>query len=282
MRSDERQREAKPLRILILCPQRLVRDGLRLLAEEDAGVSVAGSAESLQDVEEHPPDRSPDVIVVVEGWNGRACTPEVRGLKATDPEAAVLVISSSVESAHIQNVIAAGATAFVPLTVGLDYTFPRGWYANLPPVGPRALPRAGSRRPPRLPVRSTGEKLPSRRARARTGWGPGGRDLVGFGRQPRPRPVPGAHLLRGGQPGVGGGPLPRGWPRRFAVRSLERGGPGLCPSQGELLTPPSRNLDLHRSEQNRYVSPPTSTADASSGTRIPHTGSRYGPFGFVR
>jgi DNA-binding NarL/FixJ family response regulator len=156
-------RTARPVGILIVCPHRLAREGLRLVAEQDEGLKVVASAASADEAEELMPLFSPDVIAVGQGWDSERCASAVRRLKAACPAIPLLVLSADVEPEQVQAFIAAGATAFLPLDVGLDdlahaiRTATRGELTLHPSVVPGFLRHLASE-----PTAPTDAKLPTR------------------------------------------------------------------------------------------------------------------------
>ncbi len=108
------------LAVLIVCPHRIVRDGLTALAERDEDLRVAGSAADTAEALELLEDVSPDVLLVGYGWEDRECLRVVERLRSERPDVPVLVLSAERAPEHVQATLGAGAQGYLPLDVDLD------------------------------------------------------------------------------------------------------------------------------------------------------------------
>jgi DNA-binding NarL/FixJ family response regulator len=109
-----------PLGVLIVCPHRLAREGLRLVVEQDEGIVVVESAADVSEALDLVGRSAPDVVIVGWGWQEGRCVEVVERLHAECPSLPLLVISADLRPEQIQRSLAAGARAFLPADVDLD------------------------------------------------------------------------------------------------------------------------------------------------------------------
>lgn len=106
--------------ILIVDDQRIVCDGLRVVLNAHAGLSVIGvahdGAEALAAVQRHPPD----VILMdlkMPGMNGIHAT---RAIKSAHPTVLVIVLTTYDEDEWVVDAIRAGADGYLLKDIGTD------------------------------------------------------------------------------------------------------------------------------------------------------------------
>lgn len=112
----------KPVRILLICPHTLPREGLKLLAGQDDDLDVVGAVGDGREALEVLPDLPTDVALIADGWGGEGCTcaDTVRQIKAEYAELPVLVVSPYTSSQSVQAALVAGATGYLPMDVDVD------------------------------------------------------------------------------------------------------------------------------------------------------------------
>jgi DNA-binding NarL/FixJ family response regulator len=108
------------LRILIVCPYRLALDGLKILIEQEEDLCVAGLTLGVQEAIDASSELQPDVVLVGDGWPGLSCAAVIERLRDGGVTAPILFLSYDVGPEHVQLVLAAGATGYLPLDAGQD------------------------------------------------------------------------------------------------------------------------------------------------------------------
>jgi DNA-binding NarL/FixJ family response regulator len=101
------------IRILLADDHETVRQGLRLLLERQADMQVIAEAGDGQAAIQRSEEFRPDVVVMditMPGMNGLQAT---RQLRTTVPNVAVVVLSRHKDSAYVQELLHAGAQAYV-------------------------------------------------------------------------------------------------------------------------------------------------------------------------
>lgn len=102
-----------PIRILLAEDHDTVRQGLRLLLESQPGMQVIGEAANGHEAIARCAALKPDVVVMdvtMPEVNGLAATREIR---AGGHSAAVVALTRHVDEAYVQELLAAGAAAYV-------------------------------------------------------------------------------------------------------------------------------------------------------------------------
>jgi len=112
--------DAPGCRVLVMCRQRLTREGLRLLLEQDDDLEVVGSAGDASEALAAVELQAADAVVLGDDWRGLDCAAQVRRLKAARPGLPVLVISSDLSPEHVQAVLTSGASGYLPLDADVD------------------------------------------------------------------------------------------------------------------------------------------------------------------
>lgn len=90
----------------------IIRDGFRLVLEDEEGVAVCGEADSGEETLEKIPDANPDLAVVdisMDGMDGLELT---RRLKEADPSMKILIVSMHGEPRYVEDALEAGATGY--------------------------------------------------------------------------------------------------------------------------------------------------------------------------
>lgn len=108
------------IKVLLVDDHKIVRDGIKLMLEPQAGIDVVAEAESGNDVESLLDKTSVDVIVMdinMPGMNGIATTKMV---KDKFPSVKVLALTMSSDDSHIRQMVQAGASGYVMKSAGRD------------------------------------------------------------------------------------------------------------------------------------------------------------------
>lgn len=119
MARDTAARLNRSIGVLIVCPHRLEREGLRLAVEQDEEIEVVGLADraTAARLGRHS---AADVAVIGWGWTEPECEGILEHLHAENQVLALLVISRDVRPQHVQSAIRAGARGFLPVDVYVD------------------------------------------------------------------------------------------------------------------------------------------------------------------
>ena len=101
------------IRILLADDHNILRDGMRLLLERQAGFSVIGEAADGREVVQLAKDQSPDVVVM------DIAMPNMNGIEATrriverSPEIGVVILSMHYDESYVIRSLKAGARAYL-------------------------------------------------------------------------------------------------------------------------------------------------------------------------
>jgi DNA-binding NarL/FixJ family response regulator len=104
---------APPVRVLLVDDHAIVREGLRALLEEEGGFAVAGEAADGERAVAAARELSPDVILMDLLMPGVDGLEALRRIRAADPEARVLVLTSAQDDRSVRQAIDAGAVGFL-------------------------------------------------------------------------------------------------------------------------------------------------------------------------
>ena len=104
---------AEAIRVLIVDDHAVVRSGLRLLLEGEAGIEVAGEAGTARDAIFEARSTKPDVVlldVVMPGGSGIDVIPQ---LLHEEPETRILMLSMQDDPEYVRQAFIAGAAGYV-------------------------------------------------------------------------------------------------------------------------------------------------------------------------
>lgn len=104
---------ADPIRLLIVDDHAVVRQGLRMLLTQRYGIEVVGEAGDGKTAVTLASELRPDVILmdlVMPGMDGREAISQIR---ADDPRARILVLTSLGSESHMAAAVRAGAAGFL-------------------------------------------------------------------------------------------------------------------------------------------------------------------------
>lgn len=99
---------------------KIVRDGIKLMLEPQAGIDVVAEAEKGEDVASMLENEAVDVVVMdinMPGMNGIATTKRV---KEKYPTIKVLALTMSSDDSHIRQMVQAGASGYIMKSAGRD------------------------------------------------------------------------------------------------------------------------------------------------------------------
>ena len=104
---------ASPKRVLLVDDHPIVRQGLRRLISNEAGLEVCGEAETPREARQAVRDLAPDVAVVDVSLRQGDGIELVRDLHAHHPGLPLLVLSMHDESVYAERLINAGASGYI-------------------------------------------------------------------------------------------------------------------------------------------------------------------------
>lgn len=101
------------LRVVLAEDHHVMREGLRMVVERDAGIEVVGEADNGAAAIRLTQELKPDVVVM------DISMPELNGLKATErlkelmPDVRVLILTRHSDSSYVQQLLRSGARGYV-------------------------------------------------------------------------------------------------------------------------------------------------------------------------
>lgn len=101
------------IRVLIVDDQRLIRDSLRMLFDGADDFEVAGEARDGQQAADEFARTRPDLVVMDLRMPGADGIVGIRHIKAQDPDAAVVVLTTFDDDDHLYPALQAGAAGFL-------------------------------------------------------------------------------------------------------------------------------------------------------------------------
>lgn len=104
--------------VLIICPHRLIREGLRLMLANDEELEVVGVTPDVDEALDLITRSQPDVIILSPG--GDNCRTSIKRLSSDWPSIPVLVVSPAMSPENIQAVLQAGATGYLPMDATIN------------------------------------------------------------------------------------------------------------------------------------------------------------------
>lgn len=108
------------IKVLLVDDHKIVRDGIKLMLEPQAGIDVVAEAEDGEAVKNLLDETSVDVIVMdinMPGMNGIKTT---RMVKEEHPDIKVLALTMSSDDSHIRQMVQAGASGYIMKSAGRD------------------------------------------------------------------------------------------------------------------------------------------------------------------
>jgi two-component system response regulator NreC len=105
--------EEKPLTVVIADDHRVVRSGLRLLLESEAGFDVLADADDVASARRYVRAHRPDVLVLDLNMPGESSLEAVPSLREQVPETQIVVLTMQDDPAFAREALRAGALGFV-------------------------------------------------------------------------------------------------------------------------------------------------------------------------
>ncbi len=102
-----------PIRVLIADDHAIVRSGLRLLMEAQAGIEVLGEADSAQSALEKCRELQPDVLTLDLSMRGTPALQALPSLRQACPKMRVLVLTMHSDAAYLRAAMAAGCHGYL-------------------------------------------------------------------------------------------------------------------------------------------------------------------------
>jgi len=109
---------AKKIKVLLVDDHKIVRDGIKVLLQDEIDIEVIGEAENGKHALEKLTELTPDIMIVdinMPVMNGIECS---RVVAKTYPSVKILALTMLNEQEHIKNMIAAGAGGYILKTSG--------------------------------------------------------------------------------------------------------------------------------------------------------------------
>jgi DNA-binding NarL/FixJ family response regulator len=101
------------LRVLLVDDHAIVREGLRVLLEEDTNVCIVAEASNGNEATEMAARLTPDLVLMDLKMPGLPAPDAIRVIRARSPATHVLVLTSYVDDEQVQAVLSAGALGYV-------------------------------------------------------------------------------------------------------------------------------------------------------------------------
>src|SRR5690349_17516741 len=101
------------LRVLLVDDHAIVREGLRVLLEEDTDICIVAEASNGNEATEMAARLTPDLVLMDLKMPGLPAPDAIRVIRAHNPSVQVLVLTSYVDDEQVQAVLSAGALGYV-------------------------------------------------------------------------------------------------------------------------------------------------------------------------
>ena len=101
------------IRILLVDDHAVVREGVRVLLEQQDGMLIVGEAENGARALERLAGDAPDVVVLDMKMPGASAVETIAAIKRARPSAQILVFTSYAEDAQVRDALGAGATGYL-------------------------------------------------------------------------------------------------------------------------------------------------------------------------
>jgi two-component system response regulator NreC len=110
---DSVARDTRRITVVLADDHAVVRTGLRLLLEAQAGLEVAAEAATAEDALRHARAQRPAVVVLDLKMPGRSSLEVIPEIRAAVPETAIVVLTMQEEPAFARAALSAGASGYV-------------------------------------------------------------------------------------------------------------------------------------------------------------------------
>ncbi len=111
---------AKPITVLLVDDQQLMRDGIKMLLELEQGIELVGEASDGQQAVTRYSELKPDLVLMdieMPGTNGIQATQKIRSL---DPSARILILTTFGQEDYLRDALLAGAQGFLLKAVSAE------------------------------------------------------------------------------------------------------------------------------------------------------------------
>ncbi len=105
-------------RVVVICPQRLIREGLCLMLAEEEELDVLGAVPDAKSALTLMMQARPDVVVLFSAAGD--CLAAVSALRASWPALPLLVVSGAVLPEAVQVLLQAGVSGYMPTEASVD------------------------------------------------------------------------------------------------------------------------------------------------------------------
>ena len=103
----------KSIRVLLADDHRMIRAGLRLVVEQEPGLSVVGEVDDGRQAVESVNSLKPDVVVMDIGMPNLNGIEAARQIGAMRPETAIIMLSMHADEGYVLRALKAGARAYL-------------------------------------------------------------------------------------------------------------------------------------------------------------------------
>jgi DNA-binding NarL/FixJ family response regulator len=111
------------IRVILVHPNRLVREGLAFVLARQQGISVVGSIAQIKEVIDELPNLRPDVYIIDLCAPNRRGLEDARAIRSRFPEAKILVTGLAEQESDVLACAEAGAGGFLPEEASLNDLF---------------------------------------------------------------------------------------------------------------------------------------------------------------
>jgi two-component system response regulator NreC len=108
------------IHLLLVDDHEIVRAGLRMLFSAEPEVEIIGEASSGEEAVAAVPNLAPDVVLMDVGMPGMGGVEATRRIKASHPQVAVLALTMHEDEEYFFEMLAAGASGYVPKRAAPD------------------------------------------------------------------------------------------------------------------------------------------------------------------
>lgn len=108
------------IRILVVDDHRMAREGVRSILELEEGLDVIGEAGSGREASDLAQTLRPDVILMDVGMKDLSGIEATRRIKAENPHAKVVALSTHADEPYVLGMFEAGASAYVLKETALE------------------------------------------------------------------------------------------------------------------------------------------------------------------
>lgn len=108
------------IKVLLVDDHKIVRDGIKLMLEPQAGIDVVAETDNGEQVKDILKETSVDVIVMDINMPGMDGIETTRIVKDENPDVKILALTMSSDDSHIRQMVQAGASGYIMKSAGRD------------------------------------------------------------------------------------------------------------------------------------------------------------------